>query len=747
MTHSVGRRWHLAGGSALALALAASPAAAQTQSGGAPSAQAQDAAPPATAEAGSETGLADIVVTAQRRGEKLQDTPLTVSAITGDIAAQKGVVDTSDLQIVTPGLIFADSGIGPAIYLRGVGTQNTGFGDEGSIATYIDGVPISSLPAAFSSLANVERIEVLKGPQGTLFGRNATGGLINIITKTPSFTPSAFASVNYGSYDTIGGEAYVTAPLSSKIAFNASAYGSDQRDGWGKNVFNGKDVYKGYEYAFRSKLLVNLTDTTEILLGGDYSKRKDSSSAGAVDEGAIGIGGNRGLSDFYDVELSLQPLDENSTGGGMGRIQQDLGFAQLVSTTAYRFSNLKDQFDNDRGPTAIADVFFTVHDKQFTQELQLQSLPGSKITWIVGGFYLNAKTDMEHFTLVGAAVASAGGRVDLPARQRTRSLAGYAQVTVPLDDRTNVTGGLRYTDDRRRVASETVLPVFGLTIPNPDHKINFDKVTWRAAIDHHFNDDVMVFASYNRGFKSGIFNLLAVNDPAARPEVLDAFEVGVKSEFLDRRLRLNVSPFLYKYKDIQLSSAGLTASTLVNAAKATVKGVDADISVLPTRGLQFDVGAEYLHGRYDRFPNAPGTFAIPATCGPPPALLPGPRTGGNINCPIDASGFRMIRSPTLSFTLGARYELETSVGRFTATGNYFHSSRFPYEAGQRLKQPAYGVFNAQLGWLSSNEHFGVRVFGRNIFDKQYYTNRISSGGDTHASAAPATFGVALDVKY
>ena len=725
---------------ALVTALAgAGPALAQT--GSAPALPADEAA------ATEQTGLADIIVTAQRRGERLQSTPLTVTAITGDAAAQKGVVHSEDLQIVTPGLVFADSGIGPAIYLRGVGTQNTGFGDEGSIATYVDGVAYTSLPAAFSSLANVERVEVLKGPQGTLFGRNATGGLINIITKDPSFTPEMNLSANVGTYQTVGGEVYGTMPLGNTVAANFSGHFSQQFKGWGKNVFNGKDVYKGSELAVRSKLLWQPGSDTRFVLSGDYSRRRDSSSSGAVDFGAIGIGGNSGLRDFYDYDSSLQPVDLNRTGGVSLHAQHDLSFARLISISAYRINKFYGQFDNDRSARQIADVTFDVRDKQFTQELQIQNLASSRVKWILGAYYLRASNDQRDFLIRGAAVAGFGGSANFPAYQKTRSLAGYGQLTVPLGDQTNVTGGIRFTRDKRDLSASIVLPAIDRTIPRAPKSIQFEKVTFRAAVDHHITPDVMVFASFNRGFKSGIFNLLAAGDPPARPEVLDAYEAGVKSEFFDRRLRLNISPFMYKYKDIQLSTSNLTASRLINAARATVKGIDADMALLVTKAFQIDASAEYLDGRYDSFQNAPNSFPNPATCGPPPMSLPGPRRPGNLNCPIDATGFRMIRAPKFAYAIGARYKLETDVGTFNFSANYFHTSQFSYEAGQRLKQAPYGLVNAQIAWRSLTDRFGVRVYGRNLLDERYFTNRVSaSGGDTHASAAPLTAGIALDVK-
>ena len=724
---------------ALAMA-AASPAYAQA-SVGSPN------PPTDVATTNSDPGaLTDIIVTAQRRGEKLQDTPITVSAITSELARAKGVTSTSDLQIVTPGLVFADSGAGPALYLRGVGTQNTAPGDEGSVSTYIDGVYYAALPNAFSSLANVQRVEVLKGPQGTLFGRNATGGLINIITQDPSFKPTYDIRVNAGSYQTFGGDLYASAPLSSTVAANISAYGNDQEKGFGRNLTNGKYVYNGYEYGLRTKLLWQPGADTRFVFSGDYSLSHYANSSGAILPGAVSIDGTPGLKSFYDLFASLQPLQVNKGGGVSLHAQQDLSWARLLSISAYRENYYRSDFDSDRTSSKIVDAFIRFNDKQFSQELQIQSLPTSLIKWIGGVYYLKDRTALTSFDLVGAGLAAAGGEFNGPASQKTRSMAGYAQVTVPLGALTNVTGGVRYTDDRRRLTSATILPAFKLTIPGPPQSSHFNKLTYRASIDHHFSRDIMMFASYNRGFKSGVFNLYAPKDPPARPETLDAFEIGLKSEFFDRRLRVNVSPFLYKYKDIQLVQAFTSTTRLLNAARATSKGVDFDMSAILVPGLTLDAGFEILHARYDRFPSAPATFPKPAVCTPVPTELLGPRTGGNLNCVIDASGNQLIRAPDFSGTLGLSYAWRASFGKLSATANLFHSASFPYEAGGRLRQAPYEVVNAQIGWRSISDRLGARVFVRNLTNKHYFTNLVSSAGDIFAPAAPRTVGIELNVK-
>jgi iron complex outermembrane receptor protein len=696
-----------------------------------------------------DSGLQEIVVTAQKRGENLQVTPLTITALTAEIAAAKGVDGTADLQLVTPGLVFADSGIAPAIYLRGVGTQDTSAGQESSTPVYVDGVYYSDLPAGFTHFNNVERIEVVKGPQGTLFGRNATGGLIQVITRTPGREPEFNASVTAGNFEAYGARVYAATPIRESFAIDFAGDYYDQGEGWGTNRFNGRDVYDSTTIALRSKLVWTPGEATTATLAVDYGNREDSSGSGAIDRDALGAFlRQRFTGDFYDINTNLQPLEDATNEGASLKIEHDLAWGRFTSLTAYREYELESVFDQDRESINGIDVFIRDTDDQFTQELQVQSLPDSRIIWIAGVFYLDVKTDLTNFDLSGLALAMAGGFSFTPAQMDTESYAGYAQITLPVGAATKVTLGARYTRDERDIAATSITGAFGtnpVAIATPSK--SWSEVTWRASVDHRFNDDLMVYASVSRGFKSGTYNMFSPATPPVDPELLDAYEIGLKSEFLGNRLRVNIAPFYYEYEDIQLSQAFQASTRLFNAAKATIQGVDLELVAKVSDGLMLDASVGYLDAEYDEFPNAPFTIPNPGVCDPAgiqPPVQTGPRTGGNRNCIFDASGTEMIRSPDVTFTLGARYEWDTSVGHFEANANYFHSGEFKYEPNGRLTQPSYGVLNAVLGWRDPSGKFGMRLWGRNLTDEEYFTNRISSVTDTFAAAAPLTYGITLD---
>lgn len=690
--------------------------------------------------------LEEIIVTAQRRGESLQSTPITVNAVTGEMAIEKGILSTTDLQLVTPGLVYADSGIGQTVYLRGVGTQNSATGEEMSVATYIDGVYHSALPAGFSNLGNIERVEVLKGPQGTLFGRNATGGLIHILTKNPSSTPELNVSATVGDYATYGAQIYATGPLGDSVAANFSGNFHRQDEGWGKNVFNGREVYETSNYSLRAKLLWTVSEDTEVLLNVDASERDDAKSAGAIFETGAGIGGQQPLGDFYDIQHNLHPRELVSNGGASLRIQHDLSWSRFTSTTAYRTHEMDSDFDSDRTAFSTVDALIQDESDQLTQEFQLQSLDESAVKWIVGIYYFDWEADLTKFQLSGAGLAAAGGVLDRSAFLDTKSWAGYGQVTMPVTERTNVTVGARYTEDERDLKASDFLPAFGLTTGRVNTSDSWGETTWRLAVDHSVTDDMMVFASYSRGFKSGVYNMFAPADPPVEPETLDAFEVGMKSEFLDNRLRLNVSGFYYKYEDIQLNQAVSGANRLFNAAEATVQGLDMEVVALVGDGLSLDMAFQVLDTEYDDFANAPNQLPRPATCTPFPQQLPGPRTGGNLVCFSDASGNQLIRAPEFSGSVGARYEWPTAMGNYALSLHYAYTDGFPYEVSNRLQQDAHGVLNGQLGWRSPSEKYGLRLWGRNLADEEYFTNMASSTADTFVPAAPRTFGITVDMN-
>jgi iron complex outermembrane receptor protein len=442
----------------------------------------------------------------------------------------------------------------------------------------------------------------------------------------------------------------------------------------------------------------------------------------------------------------VQPYLSIRSSGGSARIEQDMNFAQFTSITAYRkLDNFQDG-DLDAGPLQLIEFPLTEKNSQFTQEFQLASDSGS-VNWIAGLYYLGSTAKYDPYNLMGLAFAPQGlAGVRQYSNQDTQSLAAYGQATFEVARDTNLTLGARYTHDERKLNSTgygDLLAGFAVPLFDISDKSTFNKPTWRIALDHQFSGDVMAYVSYSRGFKSGVYNLTSPTDPVVKPETLDAYEIGIKSQLLDHRLQLNASTFYYDYSDIQLTTIKGASQILVNAAKAKIYGVDVDFNAALTETLSLRGGVELLHGRYDSFPNAPvvnpnhgfpfGNVSVDCTANP---------TG------CDATDNKMINTPDFTANLAVDQRIPLSVGQLNANVSYAYNSGFYFNADNRIKQDAYGLVNAQLSWMSPKETYKLTLWARNLFDKEYlqFVSEAPTG-DLGSPGMGRSYGVTVGVKY
>src|SRR5882757_2512773 len=340
-----------------------------------------------------EYALEEVVVTAQRRSENLQNVPIAVTAITAETLQARGASNMTDMIAAVPSVTMASgSYLQPRI--RGIGNTAVGPGFESGVAVYVDGVYQASPAANLFSLSNIDRMEILKGPQGTLFGRNATGGVIQIITRKPSDAFDGNASFTAANYDDYSGNFYVTGGLAPGVAVNFAAHTEFQGDGWGKNQFNNRDVYRTYhDIVLRSSLLLDPTDRTSILISGDYEN--NDSTTGVAQKLIPGTGFPfpglvRPTGNPWNVDLDVQPVAQLLGGGISANATQALDFASLVSITAYRRSQLHLTFDGDITNIPLLAIDIVQPDRQFSQELQLIQNAGSAIKGVIGAFYFDA---------------------------------------------------------------------------------------------------------------------------------------------------------------------------------------------------------------------------------------------------------------------------------------------------------------------------------------------------------------------
>jgi iron complex outermembrane receptor protein len=682
-----------------------------------------------------EGSLEQIVVTAQKRTQNLQDVPIVIDAISGTTATALGIQDTTDLAMVTPGLNMHHQSNVLAPSLRGISQTSSASGDESPIAVYVDGVYYASMAGGLFSLNNIERIEVLKGPQGTLFGRNAAGGVIQIITERPQQDPYTDVSVGYANYDTYESKLYATAGITRNLATDVAVYWHHQYDGWGRNVTTGAEAYTNDEVAIRNKWLLDISDSTHVLFSGDYDRGIDpigvarSPLPGTI----LGIGEPH-LGGFYDLQENVASYNINKQWGGSIRVDQDIPWAKLVSISAYRAGTPFTVFDQDAGSRNFVTLSDAYRTRELTQELQLLSNDSSKIKWIFGFFYLNNRSNSDLIqtgTSVAPPVTSRSTIVTIYAD----SVAGFAETTVPVfSDSTQLTAGLRYTADKQHIVGATYTNLGQVANSSADQQKDFDKLTWRFSLDHKFTSDFMAYISYNRGFKSGVFNATSPKDPAVDPSVIDAYETGMKSEWLNGKLRLNGSVYYYNYDGVQLSVPILGASRLLNAAQAKVKGSDLDFEYVPLNRLTLRTGISYTDARYRTFPVAPYVVAKPA--------------GGYRVVPGDGSGNEMIYTPQWTASASAQYTVPTTYGNFGAALNYYYSGGFYADSPNQFFQPAYQLVNASLDWTQCNNKCTFRLWGKNLNDAHYYNHfSISSQGAVISPGEPRTYGISLDYKF
>lgn len=705
------------------------------------------------AEASNASGpvqVEEVIVTAQHRAENLQSVPIAVTAVSASSAEKLGVVNSKDLSNAIPGLQLQQQVNGAVPFLRGVGSTTGAVGNEASVATYVDDVYVSSIVGTLFQFNNVDSIAVLKGPQGTLFGRNATGGVIQVRTRDPSTSgPSADMSVGYANYNTWSGSFYGNVAISDNLAANIALFADDQQDGWGKDLITGEKTFTRKDFGVRAKILWTPTTDTRVLLSADYNDTHNEDGMGFhVIQGSLGVGGTP-YAGFYNTYDNANDFAKTKQAGASLKIEQDLHFARLVSITAYRNTRGFIRLDQDATPIPIVLAPIHQQDQTATQELRLLSPAENKIQWILGGFYFRNIAEYDPLALQGLAAAPFS-ELDIYGRQKSKSIAGFAQATVEVFADTHLTGGIRYTKDDRNIVGHNEGQLGGAVIPlGPvfTQSVSNSEWTYRVALDHQFTPDILGYVSFNRGFKSGVYNLLSFSKPPVDPELLNAYEAGLKTELFDRRLRINMAGFHYDYTNIQVQEIISGATFSLNAAKATINGFDLDFTAAASRNLTISGGFSILDGHYDVFPNGPVNLPTPAVCTPAPHTTGAP-TGGNTVCSADLSGNDTVRTPKFSGNISADYVAPTQHGDLDFALSYYYNSGFAWDPDNRVKQDSYGLLGASVGWVAPNQNWGVRFWGRNLTGTKYCSYATATSLlDSCGPAAPRTYGVTVSAHY
>jgi iron complex outermembrane receptor protein len=659
--------------------------------------------------------------------------PIAVGVVSAEALQAEGLASTEALSAAVLGLDMTRASDRSTPFLRGVGAPAVSLGVEPSVATYIDGVYVSSPSAALFAFNDIERVEVLKGPQGTLFGRNATGGVIQVVTPDPSDTFSSKGSIGYGNYDTFEGTGYVTGGIAPGVAADLAIYYHNQEQGYGENLTTGMKAHFNDERALRDKIKWTIDDATTLRLSFDFfNTYGDAGMAYMVLPGTIDLNGKMGYVGFYNTLGSVADRMSVRQGGAALDFEHDFGWATLVDIASYRREHTSFLIDANAVPEPILFYDIFTYEREATNELRLQSKDEGILRWIGGLYYFDSNAAYGPLNIFADSFSAPVEAIR--SEQETKSYAIFAQATVKLSATTNLTAGARDTDDRRTVTGAAFIPgVPGSVGPGGGHS-TADQPTYRLALDQTLMDDVMVYASYNRGFKSGSFNTLAWTLPPVRPETLNAYEIGLKSEFLDHKARLNGSAFYYDYKNIQVQSVLDGVAETTNAAKARIEGFDLDFQLKPIQYLTLSGGIAYTDGVYTSFPNAPVQQPVPG--------------GGNVLVPTDISGSPTIHTPKWQTTLAVQYVQPTAAGEFGETALYSYNHGYNFEVTPITKQPAYHLVNLSAYWAPNASHLKLTLWVRNLLDEHYFTyNSAQQAGDFGSPADPRTYGMTASFAF
>jgi iron complex outermembrane receptor protein len=705
--------------------LSVAPAHAQVADGAAPKSASSEAAPQIQAE--PETG--DIIVTATRRETRLQTTASAVTALTSADIQSRGIVDVQSLAALTPGMSFGTTtGAQAHISIRGVGSDSVVIGQDPRVAYYQDGVYIGRPTAQLGGVFDLERIEVLKGPQGALYGRNATGGAVNVISKAPTDQLDGYFRFGYGNYNDLTFDGAVGSGLTSNLAVRLAIH-LQSRDGFGKNIVNGDDVDDKQAVGARLSLLWKPLPNLSFLTIADYNRERDHAygthflgqSNPAIPILGLKLGGTA-IPFSFDIASDTTPQAFIRAWGVNEKIRFDAGWANIQSTTSYR--NSEASILNDYDGTSVPIYKATSYERawQLSQELTLDGKVG-RVDWLVGALYFHENLFLKTVGPVSAAIIG-GAITDFRQGQRTGgtlrndAFAPYFELAYNLTDQLALRVSGRYTTERRFINDVSSFDTTRPFLPdNPilnrpgfprNAAVRFNNFSPSASLEWKATPNVFAYVKYSQGFKSGAYNISSIQPPF-QPEKIQSYELGVKTTIPSIRGVLNLAAFYYDYTNLQVSVVRGTLSMIENAASAKIKGLDITARVEPVRGLVFEGGATYLDTHYSRYLTTDPLY---------PAL--------GIQ---DLSGRTLTQAPKWSLNGSVQQYWLIGESKLTARAEAQYVSRVyftPFNSPV-LSQGGYTVANASLR-LEVRKNWSLEAYVRNLGDKRAVAQSSSASG-------------------
>jgi iron complex outermembrane receptor protein len=724
--------------------------AASAQSAGAPES-------PAVREGGA--ALEEIVVTAQKREERLQEVPVAVTALTAETLQASRVIEARQLTFITPGLVFTQGGFVARPQIRGVATRGVGPGDEATVPVYIDGVYQASQHANFFDFNNIKQVEVLRGPQGTLLGRNAVGGAINITTYDP--LPGAFLKTGgsfgrfnekiFDTYANIGNE---------RVGGNIAVHVAGDT-GYVKDLVTGRSEARRDFQGVRAKFMFRPTDNTSILVGASYIHNNDNTAlaqhpidgvtiAKLVDPNVLIASGYTTSSNAGSYYFSL----EQRAFWARAVAEFDGVTVTAIGSTAY--TDWRQANDADATVVAYADSNINGDDRSTTAELRATSSGNSRFRWIAGAFYFNSQSryGFGEDGFFRTRASPTGTTTFLQSDSGVSAYALFGEGTYKLTDRLSITAGVRYSHEQRdfvqfastQAIGLSKIPLFAPPQNGPAVGTSFARATPRFTVQYAFSDKMRAYATYSQAFKSGVYNASSSILPlvAAEPEVLTAYEAGLKTEPA-RNLRFNLAGFYYDYTNMQVSVRGANGiTTLQNAASSELYGGEAELSWIVTPRLSINATAALTHARYKDFPGA--IVFSPA----PSRVVQGVivTSPGLTQTTVNAGGNKLPQTPDATFSLSANYTVPFAGGNLAFASTFYHTSSYFADNGNSYLIPAWANLNGSITLSSSDGNKSIGIWGDNLTnDRHLRTNGLSATSNVGVLASPWRAGVRFTYRF
>jgi iron complex outermembrane receptor protein len=710
--------------------------------------------------------LEEVLVTAEKRSTNLQQTPVAVTALNGQDLANRLVHDLSDIQGMVPNFSMGES-IGVAqIAIRGIGTTAIVPGAEGAVAVNINEVYVSRPVAQLAGIFDVADIEVLRGPQGTLYGRNATAGSVNITTVMPTRDLSGEARTTVGNYHTTNFEGALSGPVVGDVLTARLAVATNYHDGYGTNEVTGDDIDNQKNIAVRLTLLAKLRDGVTDTLIAEHYEESDNSGAlhysGAA--GLLPVPGTLGTLPYTlryggyvasgerDIASEINPFFRLNTTSVINTLDAKLWNIDIKSISGYRNQTSRGLVDLSGGSLLAGYYLYGEPAHQFSEDL-LINYDSGPFHATAGAYYFDEydRTNPGHAPFTAIALARFIG-APTPADPNelisffqatglltTKAYAAFGQATYLLTDKLSLVAGLRYSHEKKEISDhyyglDFVTP-FSLDIPRPTtaNSASYHNVSPKFGINYQLEPKTFLYATYSQGFKSGGFDISGTGT-AYQPEKLTDYEVGMKTELVDNRVTLNLSGFYYDYSNLQVQQQINSALVTTNAATATIYGLESEVTALLTPSIVVEGSVSYLHARFGRY------------LGPDPAQP-------LLTTPVDYSGKTLPRAPDWRVHLGIekRFRLEGGTIKLRGEGDYTSRDYFTSANFTQLSQAGYVKFNAFLtyemvvGW-----HVGA--FVRNIANKTTVSSMFVADdvtGDPLLSgfAPPRTYGCEFGYRF